>query len=582
METAGQREAHARKLLDTMRDELRAKFDEDRVADEVRHGQSETRMAALGASIEGLQKRMNEINVPDITVLANLEQNLQEKITESSVDANVGLDQLSKRLDEQAKSNEVTTSVLDSLVQKIDQLSENMSSVQADMQRWKTLETEYNTENMEEDATDMGNATASVPMSVTPLTSTPCFIFGETSEIQPPQPTASQTMPVPVTFPPSFVDPAIRANADYTDFNPAFFATPKSGEGQEFTNTGIPIIPDELFLNPGIQSEEAPNIDEAVNVPSGNVTPAGQAPLPPRAQKSISEICDQYLRQLGLNPAQSAHGNTGTVNLITSSSPLAPQSPLPSSSGASNTAGPSRPIIPNSPIFITSTSPNGEGGDAFSRISRSINPQPPITNFPTTQWKHKEPPCFFGRSTEDVHTWTSLVRHYLTFMAGSDAQQVAYTATLLREAAHEWYTGYERRNRGPPRDWAQLSMALLERFGSKIRSQEAQSQLMSISQGQRAVREYASQFETLLGRLDLHDEGLIINQFIWGLQLELARSVSLHYPKSIAQAISLAETTELAVKPSRRPGWKSSATGGNQAKAQGQSNRGRGQGGYRG
>ena len=44
------------------------------------------------------------------------------------------------------------------------------------------------------------------------------------------------------------------------------------------------------------------------------------------------------------------------------------------------------------------------------------------TMFTTMQWKPKEPPCFFGRSTEDVHTWTSLVRHYLTFMGDSDAQ----------------------------------------------------------------------------------------------------------------------------------------------------------------
>ena len=130
-------------------------------------------------------------------------------------------------------------------------------------------------------------------------------------------------------------------------------------------------------------------------------------------------------------------------------------------------------------------------------------------------------------------------------MAGNDTQQVAYIMTLLRESAHEWYIGYEQRNRGPPRDWAQLSTALLERFGSNIRSQEAQSQLMTISQGQRAVREYASQFETLLGRLDSYDEKLMLNQFIWGLQPELARSVSLHYPKSIANAVSLAETMEL-------------------------------------
>ena len=226
---------------------------------------------------------MEGMNVPDMNVLATLEQNLQKKITESSVDAHVGLDQLSKRLEEQVKSTEVTAWVLDNLVQKIDQLSQNMTSFQAEMQRWKHAEEEYNAENMEEDVTDVGNAVASVPMSVSPLTSTPYFIFGETAEIQPPQPTASLTMPTPVTLPPSFVNLAIRANANDADFN--LFTIPKSGEAQEYTNTGIPIVPDELFLNPGIQSEEAPHWKEAVNenAPSGNVTPTGQAPLPPGA-----------------------------------------------------------------------------------------------------------------------------------------------------------------------------------------------------------------------------------------------------------------------------------------------------------
>ena len=104
---------------------------------------------------------------------------------------------------------------------------------------------------------------------------------------------------------------------------------------------------------------------------------------------------------------------------------------------------------------------------------------------------------------------------------------------------------------------------------------------MSISQGQRAVRDYASQFETLLGRLDTSDEGLMRNQFIWGLQPDLARSVSLHYPTSIAKAVSLAETMELAVKASRRPNWKSS-TAGNPTKGPNHQNWGRGQGRGRG
>ena len=56
-------------------------------------------------------------------------------------------------------------------------------------------------------------------------------------------------------------------------------------------------------------------------------------------------------------------------------------------------------------------------------------------------------------------------------------------------------------------------------------------------------------------------EGFMLNQFIWGLQPDLARSVSLHYPTSIAKAVSLAETMEVAVKASRRPNWKSSTVG---------------------
>ena len=163
-------------------------------------------------------------------------------------------------------------------------------------------------------------------------------------------------MPVPVTFPPSFLDPAIRANAEYADYNPSFFTIPKSGEAQGFTNTGIPIIPDEIGprvpdSQMGGQYEEAPNANEDVNVPSGNVTPTGQASLPLGAQKAISEICDQYQRQLGLNPTPSAYGNTGAANLITSSSPPAYHWSLPSSSGVSNAGGPSPSVIPTSSIF---------------------------------------------------------------------------------------------------------------------------------------------------------------------------------------------------------------------------------------
>ena len=102
---------------------------------------------------------------------------------------------------------------------------------------------------------------------------------------------------------------------------------------------------------------------------------------------------------------------------------------------------------------------------------------------------------------------------------------------------------------------------------------------MSISQGQRFVRDYASQFEMLLGRLGSYDEGIMLNQFIWGLQPELVCSVSLQYPKSIAQVVSLTETTKLAVKASQRPARKVSGGG---TMPKGPTNSNRGQGRWRG
>ena len=66
----------------------------------------------------------------------------------------------------------------------------------------------------------------------------------------------------------------------------------------------------------------------------------------------------------------------------------------------------------------------------------------PAQMFATAQWRPKEPSCYYGKSTEDVHMWTSLVHHYFTFMGGNDAQQVAYAVTLLRDSAHEWYNDH--------------------------------------------------------------------------------------------------------------------------------------------
>ena len=78
--------------------------------------------------------------------------------------------------------------------------------------------------------------------------------------------------------------------------------------------------------------------------------------------------------------------------------------------------------------------------------------------------------------------------------------------------------------------------------------------MISISQGKRSIREYTSEFEMLLGRLNTQDESTWINVYIWGLQPHLATVVALKYPSTIAQAVRHAEAAELAIRASQRLG----------------------------
>ena len=155
---------------------------------------------------------------------------------------------------------------------------------------------------------------------------------------------------------------------------------------------------------------------------------------------------------------------------------------------------------------------------SFPRMQGNVAPTSGKQVFATAQWRPKEPPMFTGAATDDVYLWTSLVKQYFVFMCGNAQQEVAIAATLLRGATHEWYLGYEKRNGNrPPQDWPTLMQAILERFGSNIRVQEAHTKLLTVSQGKRSVRDYTSEFETLLGRLSTRDEDTWKRMYVWGL-----------------------------------------------------------------
>ena len=213
----------------------------------------------------------------------------------------------------------------------------------------------------------------------------------------------------------------------------------------------------------------------------------------------------------------------------------------------------------NSPFgfeFPSVSAPAQVQNPSSSLFHNSGNPNPPAQNksFPNVSWRPKEPQVFSGKNNEDVHSWTEVVSHYFMFMQGTPQQEVAYAATLLRANAHDWFMAYLRKNQGRyPRDWATMSAALVDRFGSRLRDRQALAELMVMRQNRRNVREFAADFENCVGKLTSSDENTLMQMFLWALDKELAEKVALAHPKSLQSAISIAEDLELAVRFAHRP-----------------------------
>ena len=106
------------------------------------------------------------------------------------------------------------------MLQKIDQLNEKFSTVQADLLRWKMKEEDFDAEHMEDVTPDMGNTAVTVPIIETRPVSTINFIPGEMNEIQPDIPTVSQYIPVTMTPPPSLINLATSAGIGLPNFYP--------------------------------------------------------------------------------------------------------------------------------------------------------------------------------------------------------------------------------------------------------------------------------------------------------------------------------------------------------------------------
>ena len=164
----------------------------------------------------------------------------------------------------------------------------------------------------------------------------------------------------------------------------------------------------------------------------------------------------------------------------------------------------------------SSSGPNGGGTPPpFPSFAGSPRQQTSGQAF-TFQVKPKDPPIFRGRVDEDVITWTAKVQDFFYLTDTGDVQQVAYAATLLQDAASDWWHSLLKTRGGMrPHNFVEFADLLGQRFGSSNRVDRARAELRNIRQGQsETVRAYSTRFEALLGKLPSWDADWAKTQLI--------------------------------------------------------------------
>lgn len=202
---------------------------------------------------------------------------------------------------------------------------------------------------------------------------------------------------------------------------------------------------------------------------------------------------------------------------------------------------------------------------------------------PPSGLKPAKPTTFYGTKTcrASVDSWLFGVdTYFLSFPTATDAQRIAYAASLLQKGANKWWrtTAAQWTDPTHPRTWAEFKAAFLKAFSLPNKEERARDRLAALNQTS-SVADYATQFRELLLELPAMDDSMARYQFIAGLKPRIRELVQLQRPSTLEDAIQLADTIDATTNyyraqapfPSRgrgrgqfrRPGFQGRGNGGN-------------------
>ncbi|KAD3066393.1 hypothetical protein E3N88_34273 [Mikania micrantha] len=185
-------------------------------------------------------------------------------------------------------------------------------------------------------------------------------------------------------------------------------------------------------------------------------------------------------------------------------------------------------ILARLPTRPSETSHTGEGSSGDSVLGR-----------------HKPAPVQLPRfSGDNPERWLAQAARYFSFYKIPQSDQLSVASFYLDDVASDWFDWMHRQFKLT--DWNSFSIALVKRFRSHD-LEEPEGQLAKLVQTS-SVADYRNRFEAISNRSMALPPLFLIRCFISGLRQDLKQSVLIHKPKTLDEAMDLAQLHETRVQ----------------------------------
>jgi hypothetical protein len=183
-----------------------------------------------------------------------------------------------------------------------------------------------------------------------------------------------------------------------------------------------------------------------------------------------------------------------------------------------------------------------------------IRDRPAQSSTPPPLVKPAKPSTFSGGRKNNARTWLSEMERYLAFMKVPEYEVVPFVVTHFRDAASVWYDNICQQEiyKHTIQQWDTFKQLFLDNFQPVEASRTARSVLYHLKQ-RGSVADYCDVFRSYLNQINKMEVDDQIFLFLNGLNPTIAKEVNMQQPKTLAQAMNIAQRADIENRTYNNP-----------------------------